>query len=316
METLLIVLIALIVAVVLVAPRVLPRTSPLAAYLHRPLSWVSGPRSDLGPLIQALFNNLMSPARLTHFSRRYVIGARRWRVVAHPDDAAVLEPVLQAVEDDLNFGLERSRKDNRLVVELPISVIGVTADEEVPLGRPQMEPATTAPPRARDEQSPHTEWTPPPPAPDEAPTVRRSDPRAQPLPRRQPHRRHAAAAGAGAERGRPSLTVLWPLGLDLSPIDLPPEGMTLGRDSRLGNGCVDVTTVSREHAELRATDDGWEIVDLGSHNGTFVEGERAEDPRRLRHGDVIGLGRRVSFRFLAGESPFRPTVLADDDAMR
>jgi pSer/pThr/pTyr-binding forkhead associated (FHA) protein len=38
-------------------------------------------------------------------------------------------------------------------------------------------------------------------------------------------------------------------------------------------------------------------VDLGSKNGTFVDGARLEGPRALRDGDTIRLGRRVSLVF-------------------
>lgn len=57
-------------------------------------------------------------------------------------------------------------------------------------------------------------------------------------------------------------------------------------------------TVSRRHARVERVGDGWEIVDLGSRNGTAVGGERCSRAR-LRHGDVVEIGRyRLLFRDL------------------
>lgn len=49
-------------------------------------------------------------------------------------------------------------------------------------------------------------------------------------------------------------------------------------------------TVSRRHAELTASDDGWLLADLNSANGTYVNGVRVQKPTRLKHGDQIRLG--------------------------
>jgi S1-C subfamily serine protease len=48
--------------------------------------------------------------------------------------------------------------------------------------------------------------------------------------------------------------------------------------------------VSTRHAELRRTGDAWSVRDLGSTNGTFVNGERVTADRRLTTGDVVGFG--------------------------
>jgi pSer/pThr/pTyr-binding forkhead associated (FHA) protein len=73
--------------------------------------------------------------------------------------------------------------------------------------------------------------------------------------------------------------------------------------------------VSRHHAELRRTPDGsFEIIDLNSHGGTFVNGERVIN-KVLTEQDVIGIGHatfRLSggeLRQLAGESPGRPAAV-------
>ena len=48
--------------------------------------------------------------------------------------------------------------------------------------------------------------------------------------------------------------------------------------------------LSRRHAALRPTDDGIEIQDLGSTNGTFVNGRRIEAATRLGAGDTVRVG--------------------------
>ena len=58
-------------------------------------------------------------------------------------------------------------------------------------------------------------------------------------------------------------------------------------------GCavqIDATVVSRRHARLVVDELGVTLEDLGSHNGTFVNGERLEGPRRVSHGDEIRVG--------------------------
>jgi serine phosphatase RsbU (regulator of sigma subunit) len=48
--------------------------------------------------------------------------------------------------------------------------------------------------------------------------------------------------------------------------------------------------LSRRHAELEQRGDGFYIVDLGSTNGTFLNGQRVHGERRLADGDLISLG--------------------------
>ncbi|GIH70649.1 DUF1707 and FHA domain-containing protein [Sphaerimonospora thailandensis] len=49
-------------------------------------------------------------------------------------------------------------------------------------------------------------------------------------------------------------------------------------------------TVSRVHAELRRDDGSWLLVDLGSMNGTRLNGWRLVGPARVRAGDEIAFG--------------------------
>ncbi|MET7712117.1 FHA domain-containing protein [Streptomyces sp. NPDC005407] len=67
------------------------------------------------------------------------------------------------------------------------------------------------------------------------------------------------------------------------------------RTVRIGRGpdndlVIDELVVSRRHAELRALpDDTYEIVDLGSHNGTFLNG-RPVDQALVSPRDIVGIG--------------------------
>jgi hypothetical protein len=59
---------------------------------------------------------------------------------------------------------------------------------------------------------------------------------------------------------------------------------------------VDADGVSRVHAVLERFGDTWCVRDLGSRNGTFVNGDRILGERALHAGDEISLGRlRVRF---------------------
>src|SRR5688572_12176285 len=51
--------------------------------------------------------------------------------------------------------------------------------------------------------------------------------------------------------------------------------------------------ISRRHAIIRPGDGGVEIEDLGSRNGTFVNGVRIESATRLAGGDTVKLGQSV-----------------------
>lgn len=69
------------------------------------------------------------------------------------------------------------------------------------------------------------------------------------------------------------------------------DRMTMGRHSACEVTLQD-TTVSRRHAALVRRNDGWWVIDLGSTNGTSVNGTRAAE-QRVRPGDRIELGDAV-----------------------
>jgi hypothetical protein len=59
-------------------------------------------------------------------------------------------------------------------------------------------------------------------------------------------------------------------------------------------GCtvaLDDSFVSAEHAELERHRGGWLLRDLGSTNGTFVNGAEVIAPTDVRDGDIVQFGR-------------------------
>lgn len=52
----------------------------------------------------------------------------------------------------------------------------------------------------------------------------------------------------------------------------------------------DARVVSTRHAELRQTAEAWRLVDLGSRNGTYVNGRRVQGEAPLAVGDEVRLG--------------------------
>lgn len=54
---------------------------------------------------------------------------------------------------------------------------------------------------------------------------------------------------------------------------------------------LDDITVSRRHAEIERTGDGYLVRDAGSLNGTYVNGRRIEDAVLLYQGDEVQIGK-------------------------
>jgi len=71
-------------------------------------------------------------------------------------------------------------------------------------------------------------------------------------------------------------------------IQILDDATVLGRHS--DQVSLSDNTISRRHSLLEQADDGWRIVDMGSANGTYVNGERIAKPTRLKHGDQIKIG--------------------------
>ncbi len=68
-----------------------------------------------------------------------------------------------------------------------------------------------------------------------------------------------------------------------------PAGVTLGR-SRQCDIVLDDANVSRQHAEIRPRGGSWVLSDLGSTNGSCLNGRRIDRPEVIKPGDEIELG--------------------------
>ena len=80
------------------------------------------------------------------------------------------------------------------------------------------------------------------------------------------------------------------LTIDGRVVPLSADRVVLGR-SRECDIQIEDGNVSRRHAELdRDGDSGWTVVDLGSTNGTEVNGRRITKRTTLDAGDRIGIG--------------------------
>ena len=117
-----------------------------------------------------------------------------------------------------------------------------------------------------------------PPLPDDIPVGATMVYAAEPEPEPEPEPTPAPAPQ------RERAVLIW----DGRDVSLEQAVTVIGRSS----GCdivVDDPNVSRRHAEVRRLGDGYSLVDLGSTNGTEVNGQRVGETS-LMNGDVIGVG--------------------------
>ena len=70
------------------------------------------------------------------------------------------------------------------------------------------------------------------------------------------------------------------------------DQLVVGRDPKCCDVVFEHPTVSRRHAQLHHRDGSWVLQDLGSTNGTTINGKRIERCR-LAPGDRVTLGRQA-----------------------
>jgi hypothetical protein len=104
--------------------------------------------------------------------------------------------------------------------------------------------------------------------------------------------RTAAASAAAASR---VVTMGWQAAADVTrprPLEFPrgsADRFSIGRDASCDLAIADMT-VSRRHATLERTQDGWLLTDLESTNGTRVNGWRVRGKVTVTPGDLVSFG--------------------------
>lgn len=75
------------------------------------------------------------------------------------------------------------------------------------------------------------------------------------------------------------------------------DAVIIGREAQSAKLVIPDAAVSRRHAKVSQYGDLYAIEDLGSTNGTFVNGERVTSPVPLVPGDLITLGTAVTLSY-------------------
>jgi hypothetical protein len=106
----------------------------------------------------------------------------------------------------------------------------------------------------------------------------------------------APSAGAGLHASRPApstgrLVVVKSSDLaDGEEFELNSAQLTIGRGNQNDIPISTDEYASARHARFEPRQDGVWVQDLGSTNGTFLNGARLDHPRRLTLGDIIRVG--------------------------
>jgi predicted component of type VI protein secretion system len=85
--------------------------------------------------------------------------------------------------------------------------------------------------------------------------------------------------------------------------------VVIGRDVS-ADIVINAAEISRRHSRLRLEAGGYIIEDLGSTNGTFVNGQRLTGPHLLRPGEVVMLGEAVSLAYEVAQHDSNATMVS------
>jgi DNA-binding CsgD family transcriptional regulator len=105
------------------------------------------------------------------------------------------------------------------------------------------------------------------------------------------------------------LEVFGPSGPQIVPLES--ERVAIGSDDANQVAVPWDATVSQLHAVVERYPSGWCVRDVGSRNGTYLNGDRIVGDHVLRPGDEIRVGEtRIAFRLAASSTPRAETAAA------
>lgn len=212
----------------------------------------------------------MDAHREVSLSRTYA--PNEYSVWLSPQDRARYEGVEQEVIDELAAYLLEHARQEELVLATPPQ-ISIHTDERLALGEFGISAALTRPADRPAQSRPRSRESRPAPARGGETMVWSSSDRVRgPLLEAREQRANAVLVRADGRRE-----------------PLPARGATIGR-SRECEIVVDDPGVSRRHVAVRHGPDGWLAEDLGSTNGSTVNGAPLDGARVLASGDEIELG--------------------------
>jgi hypothetical protein len=234
-------------------------------------------RSEVRPVeIARKLAREMEEHRTLSLSRTYV--PNEYRVYLSPRDRERFAEYEDALVSELTgYLLEHARRERLVLMSRP--VVEFETDDRLGLGEfgiqtrvvnPEPEPGPA-------EDEPSSRGGPAPEAEASGRTMIYSTAGrvAEPLEERARARQESALLLMGGKR-----------------LVVGPAGVTLGR-SRQCDVTVDDPNVSRTHAEVRPRGGSWVLSDLGSTNGSRLNGQRVEGTEVLKPGDEIELGTTV-----------------------
>ena len=96
-----------------------------------------------------------------------------------------------------------------------------------------------------------------------------------------------------------------------TPVRLTGARVALGRSAMNDLSFPEDNGLSRQHLVFEQHSGGWQVIDVGSKNGTTVNGKRIEAPTVLSPGDQIVAG-HLTLLFDAGARKFERTVVVFD----
>jgi hypothetical protein len=227
-------------------------------------------RSEVRPVeIARKLAREMEEHKSFSLSRTYV--PNEYRVFLSPRDRERFAGYETALSDELaGYLLEHARRERLTLLSRP--VIEFETDDRLGLGEFGIQTGVVHPQEEPDEEPPAEELS------GRTMVYSTAGRLAEPLEQRARTRAETAL-----------------LLLDGRRLVVGPAGVTLGR-SRQSDVVLNDPNVSRNHAEIRPRGGSWVLTDLGSTNGSRINGRRIEGSEVIRAGDEIELG-STSLRF-------------------